>query len=145
MIFAIICLVLAGFALTMTTYSEINVSANINSSGSITTSSPNIRVYSDSACTTTMASVNWGSISAEGVATQTVYVKNTGAGTITLSLTTSNWNPAGASTYIAISWSQQGAQLSTGQAVAATITLTVSPSITGISSFSDTMTISGTD
>jgi hypothetical protein len=91
-----------------------------------------------------MASVNWGSISAGGVATQTVYVKNTGTGTITLSLTTSNWNPAGASTYIAISWNQQGTQLSTGQAVVATITLTVSPGITGISSFSDTMTISGT-
>lgn len=127
----------------MTTYSVINVSANINSSGLITTS-PNLGVYSDPACTTALASVNWGSISAGGVTAQTLYIKNTGTGTITLSLTTSNWNPAGASTYITVSWNQQGAQLLAGQAVAATITLTVAPGITGISSFSDTMTISGT-
>jgi hypothetical protein len=101
-------------------------------------------VYSDSACTTNMTSINWGSIAAGGTATQTVYVKNTGTGTMTLSLTASNWSPSGASTYITISWNQQGTQLSAGGSVAATLTLTVSSSITGITSFSNTITISGT-
>ena len=144
LIFEIISLVLVALALTMTTYSAINVSTNINSSGSIITSSPNIGAFSDSACTTAVTSVNWGSLAAGGTATQTVYVKNTGTAPMTLSLATSNWNPASASTYITVSWNQQGVQLAAGQSVAATITLTVSPSITGIASFSDTMTISGT-
>ena len=143
LVFEVVSLVLVALALTMTTYSAINVSTNINSSGLITTS-PNIGAFSDGACTTAVSSVTWGSISAGGTASQTVYIKNTGTGTITLSLATSNWNPTGASTYITVNWNQQGTLLSAGQSVAATITLTVSPSITGITSFSDTMTIIGT-
>ena len=141
--FAVICLVLAGSALTLTTYSAINVSDNINSSGSITTS-PNIGAFYDSACTNAVSSVTWGSIAAGGTATQTVYVKNTGTGTIALSLATSNWNPAGAATYITISWNQQGTPLSYGQSVAAILNVTVSPSIAGITTFSNTIAISGT-
>jgi hypothetical protein len=91
-----------------------------------------------------MTSMNWGSLAAGGTATQTVYVKNTGSAPMTLSLATSNWNPTVASSYITISWNQQGTQLAPEQAVAATLTLTVSPSITGITSYSDTITISGT-
>jgi uncharacterized repeat protein (TIGR01451 family) len=139
----VIVLTVAAFALAALTLAAINVSQNVSSSGTIATS-PNIGVYSDSACTTNMTSVNWGSVAAGGTATQTVYVKNTGTGTMTLSLAVSNWIPSGASTYITISWNQQGTQLSAGGSVAATLTLTVSSSITGITSFSNTSAISGT-
>jgi uncharacterized repeat protein (TIGR01451 family) len=141
--YLVIVLTLAAFALATLTLAAINVSQNVSSSGTITTS-PNIGVYSDSACTTNMTSINWGSVAAGGTATQTVYVKNTGTVSMTLSLAVSNWIPSGASTYITISWNQQGTQLSAGQSVAATITLTVSSSITGITSFSNTIAISGT-
>ena len=77
-------------------------------------------------------------------ATQTLYVKNTGTNTITLSIASSNWNPASGGTYIKLSWNQLGTRLSVGQSVAATIILTVSPSVTGISSFQNTITIVGT-
>ena len=141
--YLVIVLTVAAFALATLTLAAINVSQNVSSSGTITTS-PNIGVYSDSACTTNMTSINWGSVAAGGTATQTVYVKNTGTGTMTLSLAVSNWSPSGASTYITISWNQQGTQLSAGGSVAATLTLTVSSSITGITSFSNTIAISGT-
>jgi archaellum component FlaG (FlaF/FlaG flagellin family) len=139
----VVVLTVAAFALATLTLAAINVSQNVSSSGTIATS-PNIGVYSDSACTTNMTSINWGSVAAGGSATQIVYVKNTGTGSMTLSLAVSNWIPSGASTYITISWNQQGTQLSAGQSVAATITLTVSSSITGITSFSNTIAISGT-
>jgi archaellum component FlaG (FlaF/FlaG flagellin family) len=139
----VVVLTVAAFALAALTLAAINVSQNVSSSGTITTS-PNIGVYSDSNCATNITSINWGSVAAGGTATQAVYVKNTGTGTMTLSLTASSWSPSGASTYITISWNQQGTQLSAGQSVAATITLTVSSSITGITSFSNTITISGT-
>jgi hypothetical protein len=138
-----IVLTVAAFALVVSTLAAINVSQNVSSSGTIATSL-NIGVYSDSGCTTALNSITWGSVAGGGTATQTVYVKDTGTGAMTLSLAVSNWNPAGASTYITISWNKQGTQLSAGQAVAATITLTVSSSITGITSFSSTITISGT-
>ena len=141
--YLVIVLTVAAFALATLTLAAINVSQNVSSSGTITTS-PNIGVYSDSACTTNMTSINWGSVAAGGTATQTVYVKNTGTGSMTLSLAVSNWSPSGASTYITISWNRQGTQLSAGGSVAATLTLTVSSSITGITSFSNTIAISGT-
>ena len=138
----IVVLTVTAFALAALTLGAITVTQNVSSSGVVTDS--NIGVYSDSGCTTNMTSINWGSVAAGGTATQTVYVKDTGTGAMTLSLAVSNWSPSGASTYITISWNKQGTQLSAGQSVAATITLTVSSSITGITSFSNTITISGT-
>jgi archaellum component FlaG (FlaF/FlaG flagellin family) len=138
----IVVLTVTAFALAALTLGAITVTQNVSSSGVVT--NPNIGVYSDSSCTTSMISINWGSVAPGGTATQTVYVKNTGTGAMSLSLAVSNWSPAGASTYITISWNKQGTQLSAGQSVAATLTLTASSSITDISSFSSTITISGT-
>jgi len=71
-------------------------------------------------------------------------VKNTGTGTMTLSLASSNWSPSGASTYLTVTWDKQGSTLTTGQSSAAILTLTASASTTGITSFSNTITLSGT-
>jgi hypothetical protein len=139
----IITLTIVALGLTASTAAVLSVNQNVSSSGTIATT-PNLAVYSDSACTTSMTSISWGSISAGGTATQTVYVKNTGTGTMTLSLGASNWSPSGASSYITTSWNKDGTQLSAGQSVAATITLTVSSNITGITTFSNTIVITGT-
>jgi hypothetical protein len=142
-ILVIIILTVIAVALTVTTAAVINVNQNVSSSGTIT-ATPNIGIYSDSTCTTSITSINWGSTIAGSAATQTVYVKNTGTGTMTLSLIASNWSPSEASTYMAVSWNKDGTQLSAGQSVAATITLTVSSSINGITSFSNTIVVTGT-
>jgi hypothetical protein len=115
----------------------------LSSSGTITTS-PNIGVYSNSGCTVNMTTVDWGVVAAGATYAQTVYVKNTGTGVMTLNLATSGWSPAGASAYISVTWNQQGTQLAAGQSIAAVITLTASSNITGITNFSNTITISGT-
>jgi len=121
----------------------ITVNKDVTSTGAITTS-PNIGVYSDAACTTPISSVTWGSLTAGTSATQTVYVKNTGTGTMTLSLATSNWTPSAASTYLTVSWNKQGSTLTAGQSTTAILTLSVSASVTGITTFSNTITLSGT-
>ena len=138
----VIALVVVATTLTAYTLATLNINKNISSSGTISTS-PNIGVFSDSAHTINMTSINWGSVSAGGTATQVVYVQNTGTGTLTLTLTTSSWTPTGAGTYLVISWNQQGTQLTAGQSVAATITLTVSSSVTGVTSFSNSIAITG--
>ena len=138
-----IALTIAALSLVATTLAAITVSQNVSSSGTIVTS-PNIGVFSDSSCTTNITTLNWGSIAAGGTATQTVYIKNIGTGSMTLNLATSNWSPAGANTYITLTWNQQGTTLTVGQSVAATLTLSVSASITGITTFSNTITISAT-
>ena len=139
----IIVLTIFAFSLAASTLAVLTVNQNIDSSGTVTTS-PNIHVYSNSACTNNMTTVTWGSITAGGSTTQTIYVKNTGTGTLTLGLSSTNWSPAQASTYITVSWDKQGTQLSAGQSTQATITITVSSSITSITDFSNTISITGT-
>ncbi len=158
----VIILTIVAFALASSTLGAIVVSQNLPSSGSITVPSPsptptptptpsqspiaapNVGVYSNSACTTNKTSITWGSIAAGGTASQTVYVKNTGTATMTLNLAVTNWAPASASNYITITWNRQGTQLAAGQSISATLTITVSASITGITDYSNTITISGT-
>jgi hypothetical protein len=139
----IIALVIAAVALAGSTLAAVTVNTNLSSSGTITTS-PNIGAYSDSGCTNALTTINWGSIAAGAASTHTVYVKNTGTGTMTLNMTVSGWSPAGASTYIAVTWNKEATNLSAGSSTAAILTLTVSSSITGITTFSNTITISGT-
>lgn len=138
-----IVLIVFAFSLSASTLAVITVNQNIGSSGTVATS-PNIGVYSNSGCTTNLTSIPWGSIAAGGSATQTIYVKNTGTGTLTLGLSVSNWSPAQASTHITVSWDKQGTQLIAGQSIQAAVTITVSSNITGITNFSNTISITGT-
>jgi hypothetical protein len=63
---------------------------------------------------------------------------------MSLNIATSSWSPAGAASYITVTWNREGTSLSAGQSTAATLTLTVSSGITGVTTFSNTITISGT-
>jgi len=151
---AIVALALVVLALTLTAYGTVSESKNIISSGSIATSSgisvasndarSGIGVYSNSVCTVPMTTINWGSVSPGGTVTTTIYVKNTGDVSLTLSMQTSNWNPTSANGLLTVSWNQEGKTLAPGQSTAATITLTVSAGTTGITSFSVQISISGT-
>ena len=140
----IIALALTGLTLTLTTLGAVTVSTNVASQGSIATSA-GIGVFSDATCTIPLTSIDWGSATPGGTVTRTVYVKNTGAGvTLTLSMATSNWSPANANGPLAITWNREGTTLTPGQSTAAAITLTATSSITGITTFSVQISISGT-
>jgi hypothetical protein len=138
-----IILAIIALSLTVTTLAAITITKDVSSTGTITTS-PVIGVYTDSACTNALNTITWGSVAAGTNTTQTIYVKNTGTGTITLNLSTNNWTPTNSTNYITITWNKTGSTLAAGQSTAATITLTVSPSITDITTFSNTITIAGT-
>ncbi|MCW4003170.1 MAG: hypothetical protein NWE95_04565 [Candidatus Bathyarchaeota archaeon] len=144
----VLAIILISLALTLTAYSATNVSININSSGLITTTSTpssSLGVYSDSACTVPLTALDWGSLSPGGTVTKNVYLKNTqGTATLTLGMTTSNWNPTSANGPITVTWNKQGTTLAPGQSTAATLTLTVSSSISGITSFNVQIAITGT-
>jgi hypothetical protein len=63
---------------------------------------------------------------------------------VTLSMTTGNWNPSSASSYITLAWNQENHVLQAGQVANAVLTLTISPSASGIAGFSFDMTITAT-
>lgn len=139
---AIIAIVVAGLLLTVTTTGLLSISKTLDSTGTVT--AVNVGVYSDSGCTTPKTSIDWGTISPGNTITSTVYVKNTGNTPITLSMTKANWIPPGANGPITVTWNREDTTLSVGQSVAATLTLTVSSGISGITGFSVDIVVTGT-
>ncbi len=140
----VIAILTIGSFVTFSAFSVVNAAKSVPSSGNVKTTTPNIGVFSNSACTSNLAAIKWGTVTAGASITQTAYIKNTGTGKVTLSLAASNWSPTTASTYITVSWNQQGTQLSAGKSVAATIKLTASSTIAGLTNFTNIITISGT-
>ena len=138
-------LIIIGIALTLISFAAITTSTTMSSSGSVTMSA-GLGVYSNSACTTSLSSINWGTLTAGGTTTQTIYVKNISSGlSLTLNMTTSSWSPASANGPITITWNQQSTDLQPGASVAAILTLTVSSSIVDITDFSVNIMIGGTN
>lgn len=139
--FAIIGIVIAGILLTATSYALLNAFRTVPLSGTI--SAVNLGVYSDSSCTQNCTSLNVGTVSPGGTATQTIYIKNTGTVPETLYMTVSNWNPTGANSSLSLSWNRQNSVLSAGYTIQATLTLTVASTVGNLTNFSCDITFTG--
>ena len=73
-----------------------------------------------------------------------VYVKNTGTAPVTLSMSNTNWNPTDAYGALSLDWNRESTVLNPDQVTTATLTLSTSSSVNGISAFSVNIVISGT-
>ena len=104
-----------------------------------------VGVYWDSGCTSAVSSIDWGALEPGVTKNFTIYVRNEGNVQVMLSMTTSNWNPSSASSYITLSWNRENYVLSSGSVVSAVLALSVSSSISGITSFSFDIIIAGTE
>jgi len=104
-----------------------------------------VGIYWDSACTNAVSSINWGMLNPGSSKNETIYIRNEGNTTVTLTMTTSNWNPSNASDYIALNWNYNGQPIEVGVVIQATLTLSVSSSIDGITSFSFDITITASE
>jgi hypothetical protein len=120
----------------------LSVNRTLTTTGTIGT--VNVAVYSDAACTQPASSITWGNLNPGTSTVETVYVKNTGAMTETLNMTSSAWTPSNCPTYMTLTWDAENASVAVGSDVQADFNLTVSPSITGITAFSFNITITGT-
>jgi hypothetical protein len=140
----LVALILVAITLTATTLGAISVNQSLSTNGSIAVT-PNLGLYSNSICTTSVSTIDWGTITPGNNQTRNVYLKNTGNGTsLTLSISTNTWNPSNANGPITISWDQEGTRLAPGQSVAAVIKLTSSASIVDVTNFSVQILITGT-
>ena len=106
-----------------------------------------VGVYSDSACTNNLTSINWGLLAPETSSTKDVWIKNIGNTRIMLNMTTEGWNPSYASNYITLGWDREGQLLNATQSFKAVLTLSVSTGITStnITDFSFNIVITGTE
>ena len=142
---AIVALVIIGVALTLTTYAALSTSSNIPSYGTVTTSA-NLGVYSNSACTTTPKLNKLGKPnSRKRNNANNLHQKHQQRPFTNLNMTTSNWSPTSANGPITVTWNQQNTDLPPGQSVPATLTLTVSSSISDIYKLQRQIYITGTN
>ena len=116
--------------------------AIVSASGVVATA--NLGVYSDSACTTKLTSIDWGTISPSSSISKTVYVKNLGTTPLTIAMSETNWNPTIADGPITLTWNRESTILAANQVSTATLTLAIASSISGITSFSTNIVITGT-
>jgi len=134
LVFLLACVVISAALQSLT--------VKIPSKASITV--VGLAVYSDVACTQNVTSIDWGTL-APGTATNyQVYIESISTVPIILGLSTDSWNPSSASTYITLAWNYTtGTQIQPGASLPVTLTLTVSSSVTGITSFTFNIDMTG--
>ena len=138
----IVALTVAAVSLTFTVAGLLSANQVVPFSGTI--NAVNVGVYTDAACTQNATSLTVGNINPGATANQTVYVKNTGNVPETLTMAVSNWNPTSASTYLTLTWNRQNYVLAAGASVQATLTLTAAANTGTLTTFSCSVTITGT-
>jgi hypothetical protein len=140
---AIVAVVVLGVAATATTLGVLSSGKTLQSSGTV--KAVNVGVYWNSACTNATSSVNWGLVSPGTSQNVTLYVRNEGNTVLRLSMTSQSWSPANASSYMSLSWNREGTSMNASSVVTANLSLAVSSSIAGITSFSFNIVIVGTE
>jgi hypothetical protein len=139
---AVVALAITALALTLTTAALLSTNQTVPLNGTIT--AVNLGVYTDSGCTQTATALNVGTLNPGSTTTQTVYLKNTGTIPETLTMTTNNWTPTNAPTYLTLSWNRQNTVLTAGQSIQATLTLTAASNTGSLTTFSCDITLTGT-
>ena len=103
-----------------------------------------VGVFRDPALTVPLTEINWGILEPREEKNHTAYIRNESNVPITLVLTTENWSPQNASSFIAFTWDYDGQLLEVDRFVEVTFTLTVDPAISGIDTFTFDIVIVGT-
>jgi hypothetical protein len=130
-----------GIAAVITVSGLLSNSRTLQSSGTV--KAVNIGVYWDSGCTNATSTIGWGMLSPGESKNVTVYLRNEGNVALRSNLTVQNWVPTGSSSYMGLVWNRENQTITAGSVVTAVLTLSVSPSITGITDFSFDIVITG--
>ncbi|MBN2260328.1 MAG: hypothetical protein JW702_07270 [Clostridiales bacterium] len=125
-------------------FSAEQTSTTLSNSGTIQIqTTQGIGIYSNQQCTTEQLSITWGTLEPGGNQSVICYIKNEGNTETVFSMQTSNWEPSNAADYITLSWDYDGQAINPEDTVEITFTLSVSPEITGITSFNFDITLIG--
>jgi hypothetical protein len=131
-----------GLSLVSQVISADQTSRTLSSTGTIQTIG--VGVYTDYQCNTPLSSIPWGKLEPGESQSVICYIRNEGNSPSTLSMYTSNWNPASAENYLTLSWNYNGQPINADASVQVTFTLSVDESIEGVTNFSFDITIVGT-
>ena len=103
-----------------------------------------VGVYSDGNCSDDVSFIDWGNIEPGLVKNVSLFFRNEGTVAADLFLSTDNWSPSNASEFLTLTWDYSGRTLDLFEIVAITLTLQVSPSVSGIKTFSFDIVIGAT-
>ena len=136
-------LAIAVVGMVVTALGALVATSTISNTGNL--KAIGVGVYWDSSCTSPVSSIDWGALEPDVTKNFTIYVRNEGNVQVKLSMTTSNWKPPSALSYIELTWNRVNHVLTAGSNVSAVLTLSVSSSISGITSFNFDIIIAGTE
>jgi hypothetical protein len=144
----LITLVFTAIALSAVTAGVLIAQQNVPApgqlgGGGITTNTVNVGVFSDPQATTLCTNIDFGNLNSGNIVTKTIYIKNTGNITETLSMTVTDWNPSTATSSLFLTWNQENAKLQAGATVPATLTLNIAADTGDLSDFNFNIVISG--
>jgi hypothetical protein len=138
-----LAVVAVGVTTSIVVFGLLSSSRSVQSFGTV--KAVNIAVYWDSNCKNATSTINWGMLSPGEIKNVTIYLRNEGNVALRLNLTTQNWSPLNASNYIKLVWNREGQTIYAGSVITATLTLSISQGIVGITNFSFDITLSGTE
>jgi hypothetical protein len=144
-LFATAALAVAVLASTATFAALGAVSNNKSLPSQGTIKAVNLGVYWDNACTNTTTAVNWGMMAPGSANNVTLYVRNDGNVAVKLNMTTQGWNPTNTPSYVTLTWNREGQVLNPKTVTTATLTLSVSASVSGITNFSFNIIMTGVE
>ena len=130
-----------GLLLTASTIALLSVTEEVDFEGTIT--NLNVGLFSDQECTQNCTSMSWGGVYAGESASKTIYIKNTGDATVTLSMSITEWTPESADGPISMNWNRENYILDPKETVEGILTLSISANSNGISNFGYKMLITG--
>jgi len=136
----LLCTILSGLVI-VNVRSLYQASSTISHVGTL--KAIGIDVYWEETLASRVKAIDWGSLEPGAQKSFTVYIRNEGNIPLTLSISTSNWNPPATSNYLTLTWSYGGQVIKAATTAAVTLTLAVSESITGIYSFGFDITAVG--
>jgi len=142
-----VSIILAVAALVVATtlvFAVLTASQTIPNTGNV--KAIGVGVYWDSNCTQEVSLIEWEALEPGATSSATIYVCNEGNIAAVLTLTTDNWDPTLASTYLTLGWDlEEGYVLNHGESVQAVLTLSALSNTTGFMNFSFDVIITGTE
>jgi len=103
-------------------------------------------VYSDANCTKPLTEIKWGTFDPGGSNSTFIYLKSTSNINITLDFYTQNWNPQNVKNYITLTTDYKNStQISPNEVIKIKLTLKISYSIEGITTFSFDIVITASE
>jgi hypothetical protein len=104
----------------------------------------NVTVFSDPACTTQIAMIDWGTLAPGESKIITCYIKSLSNVDSSFSMSAANWNSTQASLYLSVSWNREGYLAKPNEAVPTSFTLHVDSAVQNVTGFSFDVIISAT-